>query len=80
MSKTSILSKLVTAAALTLVAGAPSGFGSANTSVGPATNARFYLPQGVVMDGAGTIYVADTLNCVIRKITSAGAVMSSLTS
>jgi sugar lactone lactonase YvrE len=41
---------------------------------GPGTGARFYIPEGVAVDGAGNVYVADTGNHRIRKITSAGDV------
>jgi hypothetical protein len=41
---------------------------------GAGTNARFTQPMGVAADGAGNVYVADTLNSTIRKITPAGAV------
>jgi hypothetical protein len=40
---------------------------------GPALQARFNEPSGIVVDGNGTIYVADELNHCIRKI-SAGTV------
>lgn len=36
--------------------------------------ARFYNPQGIAVDGTGTVYVADTGNNRIRKVSSAGAV------
>ena len=48
-----------------------SGFGYANNT---GTAARFYYPIGVAVDSAGNVYVADTYNYVIRKITSGGAV------
>jgi hypothetical protein len=47
------------------MAGVADGVGSA---------ARFNYPQGVASDGAGDIYVADTGNDTIRKITPAGDV------
>ena len=39
---------------------------------GPA--ARFYRPNGVAVDGAGNVYVADTGNDTIRRVSPAGAV------
>jgi DNA-binding beta-propeller fold protein YncE len=37
---------------------------------GPCTNARFNGPQGMILDSAGNLYVADTNNNAIRKITA----------
>ena len=36
--------------------------------------ARFYDPEGIAVDGTGTLYVADTRNWTIRRITPAGVV------
>ncbi|MCR5886613.1 hypothetical protein LRS06_02250 [Hymenobacter sp. J193] len=41
---------------------------------GPAAQARFRRPMGLVLDAAGNLYVADTQNSVIRRITPAGIV------
>ncbi|MEO6994013.1 MAG: family 43 glycosylhydrolase, partial [Lacunisphaera sp.] len=41
---------------------------------GPGPNAWFNLPAGIAIDLTGTLYVADTGNSVIRKITTAGVV------
>ncbi len=41
---------------------------------GASTLSTFRAPRGVAVDGAGTIYVADTGNDVIRKITPQGVV------
>lgn len=47
------------------------GAGSAD---GIGTQARFSAPSGVTVNNAGTVYVADTWNHTIRKITQAGMV------
>lgn len=51
------------------IAGAPGVAGSADAS-GPA--ARFAYPRGLVVDLLGMIYVADTQNQVIRRVTPQG--------
>jgi sugar lactone lactonase YvrE len=51
--------------------GGPVNYGSTD-DVGKA--ARFYIPNGIAVDSAGNVYVADTGNCTIRKITPAGVV------
>lgn len=44
-------------------------YGSADGTNG---NARFYQPQGIAVDTGGNLYVADTLNNTIRKVSSVG--------
>ena len=41
---------------------------------GPAPPLDFYNPLGVAVDAEGNVYVADTSNCLIRKITPDGTV------
>ena len=41
---------------------------------GTGTSALFAQPEGVALDGSGNLYVADSLNHEIRKISSAGVV------
>lgn len=48
--------------------------GYANSFDGAGTNAQFFQPEGIAVDSAGNVFVADTWNHTIRKITSAGAV------
>src|ERR1035441_7821979 len=48
--------------------------GTNGTTDGTGGAARFYQPQGVAVDDAGTLYVADTGNQTIRKILAGGAV------
>ena len=39
---------------------------------GKPSEARFNHPKGVTTDDKGNVYVADTLNLAIRKISDAG--------
>jgi uncharacterized protein (TIGR03437 family) len=41
---------------------------------GPATSASLNSPAGVTVDGSGNVYVADTQNNAIRKLTAPGAI------
>ena len=54
-------------------AGAP-GDGAPTFRDGTGTNARFFRPSGIAIDSSSNLYVADTNNHVIRKITSEGVV------
>jgi streptogramin lyase len=47
------------------------GYGSLD---GTGSSARFFLPSSVTVDSAGNVYVADTVNSTIRKVTPAGVV------
>jgi sugar lactone lactonase YvrE len=57
--------------AFTNFVGLPGGSGDAD---GIGSAAAFASPQGVAVDNAGNVYVADTGNRTIRKITADGAV------
>jgi len=41
---------------------------------GPVSAARLNQPHGLAVDGAGNVYVADTANSTIRKVTLEGVV------
>lgn len=52
---------------ITTVAGTPNACGYGG-DYGPATSAYLSLPQGVAVDSAGDIFIADTYNSVIREV------------
>ena len=47
--------------------------GAPGSTDGTGAAARFNRPNGLVVDMAGNVYVADTSNSAIRKITPTGA-------
>ena len=70
-SGNSTIRKITPDGTVTTLAGQAGVYGSAD-GVGAA--ARLSRPLGVAVDGAGFVYVADTGNCTIRKVTPAGTV------
>ena len=67
----STIRKITSGGVVTTLAGTAGSTGSTN---GTGAAARFNHPFGVAVDSAGNVYVADTQNSTIRKITSAGVV------
>jgi sugar lactone lactonase YvrE len=63
--------KITSAGVVTTFAGTA---GSGGSTDGTGSAARFQLPNGVSVDSAGNVFVADSYNHTIRKITSAGVV------
>ena len=63
--------KITAGGTVSTLAGAAGSRGETDAS-GPA--ARFNFPNGVAVDAAGNLYVADTYNAAIRKIGPDGAV------
>ena len=45
---------------------------------GPATAALLSGPNGVAVDGAGNLYIADTNNCQIREVTAGTSTISTI--
>ena len=48
--------------------------GQAGSADGTGTAARFSSPAGLALDAGGTLYVADSANHAVRRISAAGAV------
>jgi sugar lactone lactonase YvrE len=63
--------KITSAGNVTTYAGQAGSSGSAN---GSATSARFNNPTAVAVDSSGNVYVADTNNNTVRKISADGTV------
>jgi prepilin-type N-terminal cleavage/methylation domain-containing protein len=67
-----LVRKIITSSALvSTLAGVPNMSGSND---GPGATAKFSSPYGLAADSSGNIYVADSYNDTIRKITPAGVV------
>ena len=65
--------KITPAGIVSTLAG-PTGAPVTGDADGPASSARFNLPRGIALDGAGNLYVTDIKNAIIRKISAAGVV------
>jgi uncharacterized repeat protein (TIGR01451 family) len=64
--------KVSAAGIITTVAGAgPYGYSGDG---GPATSAQLYLPYAVAVDASGDVYIADSHNDRIRKVSAAGII------
>jgi len=50
------------------------GLGGFSGDGGPATLAQLNDPQGVAVDGAGDLFIADTFNNAIREVTPSGII------
>jgi hypothetical protein len=50
------------------------GLGGFSGDGGPAAGAQLDDPQGVAVDGAGDLFIADTFNNAIREVTPAGTI------
>ncbi len=70
-SNNNTIRKIAAGAIVTTLAGTAGTFGSTN---GTGSAARFNGPRGLAVDGAGTVYVADTGNQQIRQVTAAAVV------
>jgi sugar lactone lactonase YvrE len=70
--------RMVNAAGIiTTIAGTgPAGYSGVGFSGdgGPAVRASLFLPSGIALDGSGNLYIADTNNYRVRKISPSGII------
>lgn len=63
------------AGGVTNAGGFPSGYSGDG---GPATSSQLNAPYGVAVDSVGNVYIADTYNMAIRKITAATGIINTI--
>jgi sugar lactone lactonase YvrE len=68
-SQNNRIRKITAAGVVSTFAGSTAGFAD-----GAGDSAKFYDPSGVAVDASGNVFVADTANNLIRKITVGGVV------
>jgi sugar lactone lactonase YvrE len=71
---TNAIRKITPAGVVTTLAGVAGANGSAGSADGTGAAAQFFGPMGIAADGAGNLYVTDTKNDTIRKVTPIGIV------
>jgi sugar lactone lactonase YvrE len=75
-SDNSMIRKMMKVGTAWVVSTLAGSAGSVGSDDGVGTAARFDHPWGVAVDGQGYVYVADTNNCTIRKISPMGVVVT----
>jgi hypothetical protein len=79
-SGNSVIRRVSMSGVITTVAGnvaadrSSGGLGGFSGDGGPATAARLHSPQGVALDQAGDLFIADTFNNALREVTPAGTI------
>ncbi|HEY6471380.1 MAG TPA: hypothetical protein VIY26_00720 [Acidimicrobiales bacterium] len=79
-SGNNVIRRVSTSGVITTVAGnvaadeASGGLGGFAGDGGPATAARLHSPEGVALDQAGDLFIADTFNNAVREVTPGGTI------
>jgi secreted PhoX family phosphatase len=79
-SGNNVIRRVSTSGVITTVAGdvaadqASGGLGGFSGDGGPATSARLHSPQGIAVDHAGDLFIADTFNNAVREVTPGGTI------
>jgi streptogramin lyase len=77
-SSVTIVGVTIPAGAINTVAGNYAAGGGDSGDGFQATSAKLLNPLGVALDSAGNIYIADSANNVIRKVSAASGVISTV--
>jgi len=62
----------------TVVGGSPGALKGCGYVNSGGVNSQLYYPQGVAFDSANNMYIADTDNCAIRKMTASSGLVSTI--
>ena len=79
-SGNNVIRRVSTSGVITTVAGdvaadqASGGLGGFSGDGGPATSAQLHSPEGVALDQAGDLFIADTFNNAVREVTPGGTI------
>ena len=73
-SLNSVIRKIDTQGIITTVAGRYPGAGGYSGDGGPAVRATLSQPGGLAVDAYGNLFIADTLNHAVRKVSSRGTI------
>jgi len=68
--------KVSTTGTLTVLAG--NGFPGYSGDGGPATQAQLYNPQGLAVDHAGNVFIADQSNCAVREVNASTGIITTV--
>ena len=69
-SSNSVVEKVTPTGTLSIFAGIVASYGA--PTAGAATSSSLNTPNGVAVDGSGNVYIADTDNSVVEKVTPTG--------
>ena len=70
-----VVRKVDTSSTITTIAGIGGTRGYSGDN-GPATSAELNYPYGIALDTSGNLYIADSYNCVVRKVILSTGIIS----
>jgi hypothetical protein len=69
-TQNSLVEKVTPSGTLSIIAGIATQAGT--PTAGAATSSKLFQPQGIALDGSGDVFIADTQNNLVEKVTSGG--------